>query len=249
MKKISIYSAIVISLVLGTAYARGTKIMDAWPFAAPVVEQESSVVTPSQGDIMFDYTSSTDGDFKGYNGSAWVNLGAGSGNTIPAGTILPFAGTSAPTGYLLADGSPVSRTTYATLFAAIGTAFGAGDGVNTFNVPDLRGRFLRGVDGGAGRDPNAGTRTAMNTGGNTGDAVGSVEADAFKSHGHNVLGNSGGGSVSTPGNSLSVGLSGGTSGSGLSYWANANSGNPYIQATGGSETRPINANVNFIIKY
>lgn len=63
----------------------------------------------------------------------------------PAGIIMPFAGTVAPQGYLLCDGSAVDRTTYATLFGVIGTTFGAGDGSTTFNLPDLGGRVPLGV--------------------------------------------------------------------------------------------------------
>lgn len=63
------------------------------------------------------------------------------------GFIKPFARNTVPDGYLYCDGSAVSRTTYSELFAAIGTIYGAGDGSTTFNVPDLRGYFLRG-DGG-----------------------------------------------------------------------------------------------------
>jgi microcystin-dependent protein len=59
---------------------------------------------------------------------------------LPTGTVLPYAGAAAPSGYLLADGSAVSRSTYAALFAALGTLYGAGDGSTTFNVPDMRGR-------------------------------------------------------------------------------------------------------------
>ena len=58
---------------------------------------------------------------------------------------MPFAGTTAPEGYLMCDGAAVSRTTYATLFGVIGTTFGAGDGSTTFNVPDLSGRVPLGV--------------------------------------------------------------------------------------------------------
>ncbi len=58
----------------------------------------------------------------------------------PTGSILAYAGTNAPSGYLLCDGSAVSRTTYSVLFTLIGTTYGAGDGSTTFNVPDLRGR-------------------------------------------------------------------------------------------------------------
>ena len=63
----------------------------------------------------------------------------------PAGIVLPFAGSTAPQGYLLCDGSAVSRTDYSDLFAAIGTVYGAGDGATTFNVPDLSGRVVLGV--------------------------------------------------------------------------------------------------------
>ena len=70
---------------------------------------------------------------------------------IPVGTVLPTARPSAPTGYLLCEGQAVSRTKYATLYGAIGTSFGSGDGSTTFNLPDLRGRVPAGVDGGANR--------------------------------------------------------------------------------------------------
>jgi microcystin-dependent protein len=64
----------------------------------------------------------------------------------PPGAITAFGASSAPTGWLTCDGSAVSRTTYATLFAVVGTTWGVGDGSTTFNVPDLRGQFLRGYD-------------------------------------------------------------------------------------------------------
>ena len=65
---------------------------------------------------------------------------------VPSGTVLPFAGTTAPIGFLLCSGQAVSRSTYPDLFAAIGTTYGAGDGSTTFNVPDLRGRVPAGKD-------------------------------------------------------------------------------------------------------
>jgi microcystin-dependent protein len=63
---------------------------------------------------------------------------------VPAGAVQAFAMNSAPTGWLAADGTAVSRSTYAALFAAIGTTYGAGDGSTTFALPDLRGIFVRG---------------------------------------------------------------------------------------------------------
>ena len=69
--------------------------------------------------------------------------------SVPAGAMSPYAGAAAPTGYLMCDGSAVSRTTYASLFTAIGTAYGVGDGSTTFNVPDMRGRVLVGSGSGS----------------------------------------------------------------------------------------------------
>lgn len=63
---------------------------------------------------------------------------------VPTGAIMPYGATSAPTGWLLCDGSAVSRATYAALFAVVGTSFGVGNGTTTFNVPDLRGRAIFG---------------------------------------------------------------------------------------------------------
>ena len=106
----------------------------------------------------------------------------------PSGTVLPFAGTTAPDGWLTCDGTPISRTTYAALFTALGVAHGYGDNSTTFNLPDYRGRFLRGADamfGGssASRDPDKVSRTAPNTGGNAGALLGSVQANATAKNG------------------------------------------------------------------
>lgn len=73
-------------------------------------------------------------------------------NLQPAGQVSYFAMLTAPTGWLIADGSNVSRATYSRLFAAIGTTFGAGNGSTTFTLPDLRGEFLRALDLGRGVD-------------------------------------------------------------------------------------------------
>lgn len=70
---------------------------------------------------------------------------------IPPGFLGATAAATAPTGWLLCDGAAVSRATYAALFTAVGTAYGAGNGTTTFNVPDYRGRCIVGVDGAAGR--------------------------------------------------------------------------------------------------
>lgn len=79
----------------------------------------------------------------GQNGVATYSTGVFNipNYSAPSGTIVFFAGTSAPTGYLLCDGSAVSRTTYGALFAVIDSTYGSGDGSTTFNLPDLRQRF------------------------------------------------------------------------------------------------------------
>ena len=79
---------------------------------------------------------------------------------FPAGMVSPFAGPveAIPSGWLLCDGSEVSRTEFANLYNAIGVCWGIGDGSTTFNLPDLRGMFLRGVSGDSGNDEDAGAR-------------------------------------------------------------------------------------------
>lgn len=76
-----------------------------------------------------------------------------SANPMPAGSIISFAGAAAPAGFLICDGSAISRTDYADLFAVLGTTYGVGNGTTTFNIPDLRGEFIRGADAGKGTDP------------------------------------------------------------------------------------------------
>lgn len=81
----------------------------------------------------------------------------------PAGIIMPFAGTVAPQGCLFCDGSAVSRTTYAALFAVIGTTYGEGDGSTTFNVPDLSGRVVIGVSNSHALGTTGGSETVTLT--------------------------------------------------------------------------------------
>ena len=103
--------------------------------------------------------------------TAWIKVGDlnQSGGTfsaqIPAGMVQAYAGSAAPTGWLKCNGAAISRTTYATLFAAIGTTYGSGDGSSTFNVPELRGEFVRGWDDSRGVD--------------SGRSLGSFQADGL----------------------------------------------------------------------
>lgn len=88
----------------------------------------------------------------------------------PPGQVNAFARATAPTGWLKANGAAVSRTTYNALFAAIGITFGSGDGSTTFNLPDMRGEFARGLDDGRGVD--------------AGRTIGTNQSDMLKSHSH-----------------------------------------------------------------
>ena len=102
-------------------------------------------VVPCALSLLALYLALSGGTFAGAQGAP--DLGG-----APTGTVVPFAGSAAPPGWLPADGSEVSRTEYPALFAAIGTTYGAGDGVKTFNLPDLRGRVV--VDKGTASDVN-----------------------------------------------------------------------------------------------
>lgn len=152
----------------------------------------------------------------------------------PAGKVIQYAGTSAPTGYIACDGSAISRSTYSALFSAISTTWGSGNGTTTFNVPDLRGAFLRG-SGTSSLDPNSPR------------AVGSFQAEAYLSHTHTDSGHT----HSTTSYVLVGG--GGTFAGNPPYYQTTTgftSGTGYasIQASGGAETRPDNYAVLMCIK-
>lgn len=177
------------------------------------------------------------------------------------GTVIAFAGPTCPTGTFPANGAAVSRTTYATLFNTIGTAHGIGDGIATFNLPDYRGLFLRGLDGVSTNDPDSATRIAMGVGGNVGNTVGSVQPDAMQGHWHRQAGN-----YMTTGNALPYLFTAGSSvqGNGNQSANNAYSAenrfmdnsihSPVTDTVNGaprtsSETRPKNAYVNYCVYY
>lgn len=148
------------------------------------------------------------------------------------GSVAMFARSTPPAGWLKANGALVSRTTYAALFGAIGTAFGAGDGATTFALPDLRGEFWRGWDDGRGAD--------------SGRAFGSAQAQNVQPHMHSLPGNILVGSMGSSG--LNTGVAGGSAYSvvgqiadtGASWWTGS---------TGTTETRPRNIALLACIKY
>ncbi|MFO1525846.1 MAG: phage tail protein [Turneriella sp.] len=170
--------------------------------------------------------------------------------SVPAGTIVAFGGSTPPSGWLLCDGSQVSRSTYSSLYTAIGNAYGSGDGSSSFHLPDFRGRFLRGVDGSANVDPDKATRTAMNAGGNTGNLVGSVQGHQFNNHRHAARKGDNGGNCwfGNCGNGFGA-LGGEFAADGGYIYETIGTPRQLISFEGGNETRPVNAYVIYIIKH
>lgn len=143
-------------LTLAQSYPDGTKIYfvqnDPAAFIpTPLIQSQNLADVP---------------DKSAARGNLGVDSKANTDTHAPAGFVGHFARSTAPAGWLKANGAAVSRTAYAALFAEIGTTYGAGDGFNTFNLPDLRGEFIRGWDDGRGVD--------------AGRAFGSYQADALQ---------------------------------------------------------------------
>ena len=190
------------------------------------------------GDFRFNTTLT---QFEGYDGSSWAIVGG-----VPAGTVLAYASSTVPTGFLECNGANISRSTYAQLYSALGTTWGSGDGSSTFGLPDLRGEFIRGWDNSRGID--------------SGRSFATSQSDQNESHTHSVtdpnhshtqrgLALSGGsGSVAITlgsGQSYQIGYSGqqstvttGTSSTGIS-----------LGTSGGTEARPRNVSLMYIIKF
>lgn len=171
-------------------------------------------------------------------------------DTTPVGTVVAFAGpkNKIPANWIVCDGVvynrnakiPIINVPYQLLFNAIGTSWG-GAGVDTFAVPDLRGLFLRGVadnsDIDAEKNERAKSRPDLNGSGNGGNDVGSKQSDQFASHTHPL--NPAHAFMDNDSNTNSV-----EGGDGVNYGRSA----MLAGAVGGSETRPKNAYVYYIIK-
>jgi hypothetical protein len=201
----------------------------------------------------------------------------------PTGTIQPHAGSTAPEGFLVCDGSIVNIADYPKLYAVIGTSWGHGNEISpgvsdglTFHLPDLRGRFLRGSTEGmdpaeaAARDPDYASRTPSNAGGAAGDNVGSVQDDRTRRPRGTAFGTSNPGNHNHGGGSHRHSYSRAYTNSSINHWdAYSQGGIAYntqytgysgniissdgshthsITTGGDDETRPINANVNYVIK-
>jgi len=148
---------------------------------------------------------------------------------VPTGTILEFAGSNLPEGFLWADGSVVSRTTYANLFAAVGDRFGPGDGSTTFQLPDRRGRVAVGAD--------EEISIFESVGATGGEIYHTLTLAEMPVHDHNALYGTGAG-----GSSARYAPSSGTGGSNASIVENAGSGQAH-------QNMPPYLVENFIIKF
>lgn len=166
---------------------------------------------------------------------------------VPSGAIMDFAMNSAPAGWLACNGAAVSRTTYAALFAAIGTTWGAGDGSTTFNLPDMRGYFRRGV--------------GTNSDGTAAGEFAAKVVDSFKSHQH--AGTTGGQSndhnhgmglavtAGAAGNGIRADSGDGNNNNGTAWTRNASADHSHnftTAASGSTETAPKNIAVLTCIK-
>lgn len=159
-----------------TSQINATPLIGTLPVVGTLAQ--GSVVVGNSSSVATAVTLGTSGTVLTSNGSdaAWTALPVVS--SFDAGMVQMFANTTVPTGWLECDGTAVSRTTYATLFAAIGTAYGVGDGSSTFTLPDMRGEFPRGWDNSRGVD--------------SGRGIGTSQGDQMEAHNHALRGNSGG---------------------------------------------------------
>lgn len=162
------------------------------------------------------------------------------GPSGPVGEIIATGSVTPPPGFLYCNGQSVLRSQYQDLFNYIGTVYGTADSTH-FNVPDMRGYFPRGADDGTGHDPNAGSRTAIATGGATGSGPGSFQADQIASHRH-VMNYGDGVSGSTADHGYVPNVP-----TGYSSTGDSNGAQTYL--TGGSQTHPKNVNMAYHIRY
>ena len=137
---------------------------------APFVALKSPASVSSNVTFTLPAADGTNGQFLQTNGSGALSFTTVQG--VPTGSVFCMAVATVPTGYKECNGDAVSRTTFSALFAVIGTQYGAGDGSSTFNLPDLRGEFVRGFDNGKGTD--------------SGRSIGQFQAEDNKAHNHSA---------------------------------------------------------------
>jgi len=154
---------------------------------APFVALKSPSSVSSNVTFTLPGADGSNGQMLQTNGSGALSFTTVAG--VPSGSVFCMAVATVPSGYLECNGAAVSRSTYAVLFAVIGTAYGAGNGSSTFNLPDLRGEFVRGFDNGRGVD--------------SGRSIASSQSSQFGQHNHNVSASSSS-SVTDPGHKHTI---------------------------------------------
>ena len=137
---------------------------------APFVSLKAPSSLGANVSLTLPATDGNAGEFLQTDGSGVLSFSVVTG--VPSGAVFCMAVATIPSGYLECNGQTVNRTSYAALFAVIGTQYGAGNGSTTFEVPDLRGEFIRGFDNGKGTD--------------SGRSIGTAQAAAFGQHQHSV---------------------------------------------------------------
>ena len=221
---------------------------------APFVALKSPSSVSSNVTFTLPGADGTNGQMLQTNGSGALSFTTVQG--VPSGSVFCMAVATVPSGYLECNGAAVSRSTYAVLFAVIGTAYGTGNGSSTFNLPDLRGEFVRGFDNGRGVD--------------SGRSIASSQSSQFGQHNHNVSASSSS-SVTDPGHqhSMSVGFFNSVNSGGALSFKDAGTSNRINTNTTGisvststsisqsnrggtsnsSETRPRSIAMMYVIKF
>ena len=221
---------------------------------APFVALKSPSSVSSNVTFTLPGADGSNGQMLQTNGSGALSFTTVQG--VPSGSVFCMAVATVPSGYLECNGAAVSRSTYSVLFAVIGTAYGTGNGSSTFNLPDLRGEFVRGFDNGRGVD--------------NGRSIASSQSSQFGQHNHNVSASSSS-SVTDPGHqhSMSVGFFNSVNSGGALSFKDAGTSNRINTATTGisvststsisqsnrggtsnsSETRPRSIAMMYVIKF
>ena len=221
---------------------------------APFVALKSPSSVSSNVTFTLPGADGSNGQMLQTNGSGALSFTTVQG--VPSGSVFCMAVATVPSGYLECNGAAVSRSTYSVLFAVIGTAYGTGNGSSTFNLPDLRGEFVRGFDNGRGVD--------------SGRSIASSQSSQFGQHNHNVSASSSS-SVTDPGHqhSMSVGFFNSVNSGGALSFKDAGTSNRINTNTTGisvststsisqsnrggtsnsSETRPRSIAMMYVIKF
>jgi hypothetical protein len=151
----------------------------------------NGVVTADANGQLITIAPGSSGNVLTSNGTTWASSAPAASTGKATGEVFMTGAATCPSGAIEADGSSKLRTggtgcgggSCANLFAVYSTTWGSADGTH-FNIPDIRGKFVRGYDHAAGNDPDRASRTACVTGGATGDNIGSCQTDAFQDHAH-----------------------------------------------------------------